>query len=358
VESRGLHEGYITDINEAARSVRFALDEAERDAGSTVREAYVSIGGIGLEGNVSTGSAIISRADGEIVSADVDRALRGAEGGIGTPANKAILHTIPIEFKIDGKKVYGRPVGMKGLKLEVRALVITALEQHLSDLMKACEEAGIYVLDAIPSPLAASYVSLTKQQRMAGAVLADLGAETFSMIVYENDIPIALEVYPDGSNTITHDLALGLRLPLEEAELVKTGKSQSVNPKKKVADLIGKRLDILFSHVAGGLKKIGKHELLPAGIVLIGSGSKIDGIEDAAESILHLPSRIPSFAIPYDDAEHRGHDQRDPSWYVAYGLTVFGSYQDGEGGGSSSSRRGLGKRLKEGIIGIIKQLTP
>ncbi|KKU77158.1 MAG: Cell division protein ftsA [Parcubacteria group bacterium GW2011_GWA2_47_7] len=211
-ESRGLRHGYIINIADAVKGVRVAVEQAEQAAGVRIRDAYVSVGGVGLEGTQTSGAAIISRADSEITEADVERAHRACEQNLHNVANKKILHTVPIEYFVDGKKIYGRPSGMKGLKLEAKCLIVTCLEQHLNDLIRTVEEAGIEPIDACASSIAASFVALTKAQRIAGVVLANIGAETISIIVYEEGIPISLEVFPTGSTDITNDIALGLKI--------------------------------------------------------------------------------------------------------------------------------------------------
>lgn len=354
-ESRGLRYGYIININDAVRSVRSAVEEAEQNAGVRIREAYLSVGGVGLEGAQTVGAAIISRADAEISESDVERAHHACEQNLPNSANKRILHTIPISYTIDGKTVYGRPAGMKGLKLEARCLIVTSLDQHLNDLIRAVEEAGVEVIDACAAPIAASFVSLTKAQRMAGCVLANIGAETISMVVYEDNIPISLEVFPLGSTNITNDIALGLKIPLEEAEMVKMGKGAHQIPRKKFNDIVLTRLEDMFSLVIAHLKKLGKHELLPAGIILTGGGSGIETIEDFARAAMKLPSKIPTISLDFPENPKSKKTIKDTSWFVAYGLAIWGATNDRPSQGGSS---GIGIRIKDVLKNLVKQLMP
>ena len=354
-ESRGLRHGYIINIADAVRSVRAAVDEAQQSAGVRVREAFLSVGGVGLEGAQTTGAAIISRADSEITESDVDRAYHACETNLTNAANKRILHTIPISYTIDGKPIYGRPKGMKGLKLESRSLVVTCLDQHLNDLIRSVEEAGVEVIDACAAPIAASFVALTKAQRMAGCILANIGAETLSIVIYEENLPISLEVFPIGSTNITNDIALGLKIPLEEAEMLKLGKGSHQFPRKKLNDIVLARLEDMFSLVIAHLKKIGKHELLPAGIVLTGGGSGIETLEDFAKAAMKLPSKIPSINLDFtNDPKSRKHI-KDTSWFVAYGLTIWGAGNDRQSQGGSG---GIGSRIKDTFRNLLKQLLP
>ena len=354
-ESRGLRHGYIINIADAVKGVRVAVEQAEQAAGVRIRDAYVSVGGVGLEGTQTSGAAIISRADSEITEADVERAHRACEQNLHNVANKKILHTVPIEYFVDGKKIYGRPSGMKGLKLEAKCLIVTCLEQHLNDLIRTVEEAGIEPIDACASSIAASFVALTKAQRIAGVVLANIGAETISIIVYEEGIPISLEVFPTGSTDITNDIALGLKIPLEEAELVKMGKGSRDYPKKKLNDIILSRLEDMFNLVIAHLKKIGKHELLPAGIVLTGGGSGIETIEDFARAAMRLPSTIPTSTIDFTNNPNSKKQIKDTSWFVAYGLAIWGATNDRP---SLAVGGNVFKNIKDMCSNLLKQLMP
>ena len=354
-ESRGLRHGYIINIADAVKGVRVAVEQAAQAAGVRIRDAYVSVGGVGLEGTQTSGAAIISRADSEITEADVERAHRACEQNLHNVANKKILHTVPIEYFVDGKKIYGRPSGMKGLKLEAKCLIVTCLEQHLNDLIRTVEEAGIEPIDACASSIAASFVALTKAQRIAGVVLANIGAETISIIVYEEGIPISLEVFPTGSTDITNDIALGLKIPLEEAELVKMGKGSRDYPKKKLNDIILSRLEDMFNLVIAHLKKIGKHELLPAGIVLTGGGSGIETIEDFARAAMRLPSTIPTSTIDFTNNPNSKKQIKDTSWFVAYGLAIWGATNDRP---SLAVGGNVFKNIKDMCSNLLKQLMP
>ena len=144
------------------------------------------------------------------------------------------MHTIPLEFRVDGARVLGKPEGLQGAKLAVDALLITMLEKHHDDVVSAVENAGIEVQEVMASPLAASITALTKAQKTAGVALANIGSETLSVIVFDNDMPVSLKVFPLGSNEITNTLALSFQIPLAEAEQLKRGAvtGSDISPKK------------------------------------------------------------------------------------------------------------------------------
>src|SRR3990167_2842613 len=212
--------------------------------------------------------------------------------------NRKIIYSIPALWKLYGKPVLGRVLGMKGIKLETKALFISCIESHLDDLVQAVEDAGVKVIDVVASPIAASFVTLSKSQKIAGCVLANIGAETVSIVVFENKIPISLEVFPIGGSDITNDIALGLKISLEEAESIKLGGVTATSySRKKLEEIISARLGDIFELIEVHLKKIGKSGLLPAGIIITGGSSSIGLIEDLARSYLRLPSRIASLNI-------------------------------------------------------------
>lgn len=336
-ESRGLRHGYIVDPHEAAKAVRLAIANAEKSSGVPIRRALVSIGGISVESMLSHGTMMISRADGEVSTLDIEKAVDASEEALSGTANKEILLVVPLRYRLDTKEVHGRPNGLKGSKLEVKTFFITCLKQHMTDLASVVEEAGVQVDEVVPSPVAAARIALTKHQRVAGCVLANVGAETVSIVVFENDMPISLQVFPIGSVNITNDIALGLRIPIEDAEKLKLGDYTGTYPRKKFDEIVEARLSEIFELVEAHLKKIGKNGLLPAGIILTGGGAGIATIQDLARGILKLPS---SLALP-DLPGNQKTTIKDSSWFVAYGLCSYGAARGKNGTGRSAMSTGM-----------------
>lgn len=329
-ESRGLRHGYVTNIRDVAESIRKAIRLAEEKAGIKVRKAFVAVGGIGLASVVVASSVVTSRADAEITNLDIDKLEEQAEKDIphSAIANRRIIYSIPLEFRIDGEPVLGSgpngPVGLTGNKLEKRTLFITCLEHHVADLIAAVNESGIEVEDVMASPIAASMVTLNKTQKIAGCVLANIGAETVSVAVFENNIPASLEVFPIGSSDITNDIALGLRVPLEEAEQIKIGAiTGSSFPRKKLEEIIGARLSDIFELIEAHLRKIGRNGLLPAGIIITGGGSGLNSLDIMAKAALKLPSKIGTIGSLDGKSSFK-----DATWAVAYGLCLWGIHAE------------------------------
>jgi cell division protein FtsA len=280
--------------------------------------------------------------------------------------NRKIIHTIPINYKIDGKELLGsNPAGMKGVKLEVKVLFVLSLEHHLSELIQAVEDSNVEISDVMASPLAASLVSLSKAEKIAGVVLANIGSETVSIVVYEDDIPISLEIFPVGSSDITNDIALGFKISLDEAEQLKMKFDEELvedkNAKKKLGEIIDARVSDIFDLIIAHLKKINKNGLLPAGIVITGGGSRIEDLENLAKSYLKLPTKISTLNCSQEISEKLENKQTSlekASWTVAYGLCVFGLHAEGEGSISSGFGKKLTKTIRNNIIKWLKQFLP
>ena len=350
-QTEGMRLGYINNIDRAVVSLKKAIKQAEDTLGTKIHSAYVSIGGISLGSVIANGSVIISRADQEITALDISKALADSEENLDI-INKKIIHTIPVSYKLDGKDIYGRPEGMRGVKLEVKTLFITCLKQNIEDLMTVFALAKIEVLDVIASPLASSTILLGNKQKAAGCALIDIGAETVSIACFENNLLISLQVFSIGSMDITKDVALGFKIALEEAESVKIGSVIGGDyPKKKVDEIIEARLSDIFELVGNHLKRLRRSELLPAGVVITGGGSHINRIEEIAKNQLKLPVKIG----PTDETVNTKFKVRDSSWYTALGLALTSNSS------SSTSNIVLPNSLKQ-VISIIKsflsQLLP
>ena len=349
--SAGMRHGYVVDAEDVAATVKNARRQAENIARVPIKNAFLAIGGISLDEARATGTSVISRADQEVTDLDLETALESARHAAQSQfLNRRILHEIPIEFRVDGNKVLGDPIGLRGTRLEGDYLFITCLESHADTLTNAVEAADVEVLDCMASPLAGSYVTLSKDQKMKGCVLANIGAETLSIVVYDENVPVSVKVFPSGGATITDELALGFRVSLEDAERIKMGRlSGAMYPKKKVDDIISSKFRAMFNLIDQHLKALGKRGNLPAGIILSGGGSGQGSITDIAKGALALPSRIAEMHVAGESKV------RDATWAVAYGIALWGLTGD-----TDAPRRGnanfteAGKMLKR----FFRQFLP
>ncbi len=349
-ETVGVRHGYVVETIPAVSSIKKAVEIAEKTSGVKIKRAFLSVAGTSMRGETSSGSAIISKADGEVTSLDITKALEDCEESLNLN-NKKILQVFHISSRLDGKEVEGRLEGMRGTKLEVKGFFITYSIQHLEDLIEAVEQAGIETSDVIPAPIALEQIVLSERQKIVGVALVNIGHHTTSLSVFENGLPISVSTFPIGSSNITNDIALGFKIPLEKAEELKLGNTTEEFSKKKLDEFIEARLYDIFESVENQLKKIRRSELLPAGIVFSGGGSNIEGLEELSKSVLKLPASRGSTEI-FGNSKTK---LRDPSWFTALGLVVAG--RDG-GGYSEGSFVNFLKDLKNTIKASIKQLMP
>lgn len=347
-ESHGLRNGYVVNDLDVSRSIRNALTQAEKSSGIRIKQAYISIGGIGVDEIRARGEAITSRADSVVTQTDINKAIEACETSIQEKIlNRKILHSIPLAYTIDHERVYGRPQNLRGTKLEVEALFITVIEQHLNDLMSIIENLGVRVIDVMAAPIAGSFALLNKKQKRIGCILANIGSETLSVAVFENDTPVSIKVFPLGSSDITNDIALGLMISIEDAEKVKRGGMiQTPYSKKRLDEVISARLKDMFELIDAHLKKIKRDGLLPAGIIFSGGGASLNGIQEYARA-LQLPSRIATLDVTQNSKV------RDSVWAVAYGLCIWGMNGEDEENGIKHAREAGNK-----LFNLLKQFLP
>jgi cell division protein FtsA len=350
-ESKGMRHGYVVSRDEAQQALRKALKDAEKESGIRIRHASLAIGGIGISCVSAVGTAVVSRADSIVSRFDIDKAIAEAEEQVEL-RNKAILHAFPTSFKVDGKELPARPEGITGGKLEVKTLFITILEQHLDDIIGVINDAGVKVTSFTAMPIAAEKLILSDLQRNFGCALIDIGAETVSVSVFENNNLASVHVFGIGSLDITKDIALGLRVTPEEAESLKIGavSFQSV-PKKRLDEIIEARLTDVFELIDKYFKKIGRSGLLPAGAILIGGGSNSSMIESVAKSMLKIPVKVGR--IELSTVKGTLKDQRIA---CSYGVAVGDPSSFTSSKGSSSHHDGDG--FANVIKNFFKQLMP
>lgn len=350
-QSKGLRRGYVINLEETTQSIREALDDAERIVRSRIRKVIVGVGGLSLGSKTAEGGVVASRPDSEITESDLGRAVEASEAALTDMANKQILHRIPLSFKLDGEKVLGRPEGLRGSKLEVKTLFITGGTQHLRDMVRAAEEAGLIVEDLVASPFAASLAVMTKVQKMAGCVLVNIGSQTTSIAVFEEGLPLSIQVFAIGSTDITNDIALGFKIPIEEAEKVKKGEGEPVGTKKKLDEIIEARLSDIFEFIEMHLKKIKRSGLLPAGLIITGGGASIANIEELAKDYFRLPAKTAQTAI----ATNSKSQIRDSAWSASFGLCLFGVVEQE---GNSFGARVTLKNTQKKILAWLKEFMP
>lgn len=312
--SAGVRRGNVTDLEEAANSIRASVREAERTAGVQVKSAIVTIGGTNISVASSRGVVAVSRADGEISPEDVRRAIAAAETFVNRNPNKEILHVAPRDFRVDNESGIKDPIGMHGVRLEVDTLIIECSTHVLKNLLKCVENAGLAVEDYLFGPLAASYAVLSKRQRELGVMLLDIGGGAASFIVFEESVPVHAGVIPIGGNHITHDVAIGFRTHVDIAERIKLAygtclpgelpkkdvirlaeflpEENAIYSRRELGEIIEARMKDIFELLQKELKKIDRKHLLPGGVILVGGSSQLPGLLELTRQEMGLPVEV------------------------------------------------------------------
>lgn len=375
----GMRKGLIIDIEDTVSSITGALEEAEKMSGTPITNAIVGINGGHITSSLSHGVVAVSRADGEITEADVQRVIEAART-VALPPNREIIHVIPKTFIVDGQKDIKDPVGMTGIRLEVETLVIGTSTSALRNLNKCVTQAGLTIDDMIYGPLAAAKILLNKKQKEMGAALVDIGAGTTSITIFEEGDLIHANVLPIGSMHITNDIAIGLRTSLDTAEKIKLkfghAKPENVREtdtirlsdfdpdetqkvsRKYVAEIIEARLNEIFTMIKKDLKSLGKEGTLPAGVIFTGGGAKLEGLNDFAKESLKLPAQLGKMTIEISGMV----DKLDnPIYSTSVGLVLWGlegRVQNPKSGFELPKIEGnLGKAIDK-IKDIFKQFLP
>ncbi len=349
-QTLGVRHGYVVNETLAATSVRNAVAQAEKTSGLKIKRAFVSLSGTTLRGEISPGGTIVSKADGEVTTLDINKALADCEENLSL-GNKKIIHMFPISFRLDGKEVLGRLEGMRGTKLEAKTLFVTYSIVHLEDLLGVIAEAGVETIDVIASPIAVSNIVLSERQKIVGVALVNIGAETTSISVFENGSLVSIYTFSIGGTDITNDIALGFKIPLEKAEDLKLENITEDFSRKKLEEIIEARLCDIFESIENNLKKIKRSELLPAGIVFVGGGADTPMLVELSKSILKLPSSLGTTEIFGNNKTKL----RDSSWFTVLGLLTAGKDNMGYGEGPLGN---IFKDLKNTIKSSLKQLMP
>jgi cell division protein FtsA len=366
VPSFGIRRGVITDVEDVIKTVNESVEKAEHMSGIQVKSAVFNIGGSDIGFQTSKGVIAIGKADGEVMEDDINRVISEAQI-ISLPMNREIVHVLARKYRLDDQDNIKDPLGMKGVRLEVDALVIESNSSHIKNISKCAYQAKIEIDDLVLEPLAAAKSVLSKKQKELGVVLINIGGGTTSIAVYEEGDLIHTAIIPVGAGHITNDIAIGLRTSIEVAEKIKleygsalardTNKKEGIDlsqidsreegivSRYHVAEIIEARFEEIFSLVQKELKLIGKAGLLPSGAVLVGGGAKMTHSGDLAKEILGLPVQI-GFPLGLGGMLDK---VDDPAFATVAGLVLWSGQQ-----GAISSEEGF---LKSKAIGILKQGT-
>lgn len=309
-KNAGMRKGVVANLTGPGEAIDRMLLEVERMSNYRIEQAYVSINGSHVNSMKTSGMIAVGADNHEIDEQDLLRVEDAAVTGR-IPANRDVLAVLPLDYTLDGQAGIRDPIGMTGVRLEIQANVISALMPNCNNLRRAVD--GIPKVQAqrlIPSVMAAAQAVLSEKQMENGVAVIDLGAATTSVAVYEEGDLQYVGVIPEGSNNITNDLAICLKIDTEAAEdiklrfvsadfpesdkeiSVKKGREEIRFSRSEVNEIVQARLSEIFERVAKLLKAAHYERRLPEGAVLVGGGAKMREIESFAKEALQTATRI------------------------------------------------------------------
>jgi cell division protein FtsA len=308
--SSGLRKGVVVNIDSTVNSIKKAVEEAELMAGIKVSGCLTGIAGAHIKSFNSNG--VVAVKDKEVRRDDISRAIDAAKA-VAIPADRELLHVIPQEYIVDDQDGIRDPVGMSGVRLEVKVHIVTGAVTSAQNIIKCCYLGGLSIDDLVLGQLASAEATVSPEETEIGVALVDIGGGTSDIAVYANGAIRYTSVLPLGGNHITSDIAIGLRTPLEDAEKIKKrygcAMSSMVGPNETIevpsvggrkprtlmrqtlADIIEPRVDEILSLIHDEIKKSGCEKVLASGVVLTGGCANLEGLAELAESVFGLPVR-------------------------------------------------------------------
>ncbi len=360
--SKGLKRGVVVDIESTVQSIQRAIEEAELMAGCAISSVYASISGSHIRSVNSQG--VVAIREREVTEGDVDRVLDAARA-VAIPADQRILHVQAQEYVIDEQEGIRHPVGMIGVRLEARVHVITGAQSAAQNISKCVTRCGLRVDDLIPAQLASSLAVLTQDERDLGVCMVDIGAGTTDISVFTQGAMRHTASLGVAGDQVTNDIAFAFRTPTPSAEDIKVryacALAQLARPEETIevssvgdrpprrlarqmlADVVQKRYEEIFEMVQAELRRSGLEELVAAGIVLTGGGSKMEGVVELAEEMFHMPVRVatPQYVTGLGDV------LCNPVHATGIGLLLHGSRQTHVRSQPSPSGDGVGSVLEK-----------
>ncbi len=332
--SNGMRKGAITDIDQTVRSIRSAVEQAERMVGMHIENVVVGIDGSHIELQPCHGVVAVQSDNREIGDEDIARVIDGAQV-VSIPPEREIIDVIPKQFIVDGLDEISDPRGMIGVRLEMEGTIITCSKTILHNILKCVEGAQLKISDICLQPLAAGTIALSKDEKSLGIALIDIGGGCSTISIFKNDHIEATCVVPLGGDNITKDVSIGLRTSTEEAEEIKVnyghayyadasedetfqvtviGSDQKETYDQTLAaDIIEARLEEIYTLAKREIRKMGYQDL-PGGFVLTGGTMKMPGVLELARDVFNTNVRV---AMP----DYIG--VREPQFTAGVGLLQF-----------------------------------
>jgi cell division protein FtsA len=357
--SKGLKRGVVVDIEKTVGAIQAALGEAELMADCKISEVYTGIAGSHIKSLNSHGMVAIK--DKEVTQADIDRVIETASA-VNIPADHQVLHILSQEYVIDGQEDVKEPLGMSGVRLEVRVHIVSGAVSAVQNITKCVRRCGLEIAEVVLQPLASAHAVLTDDERDLGVCLVDIGGGTTDMAVFINGAIRHTAVIPIAGDQITNDIAMALRTPTGEAENIKIQHGVALRhmtdpqtmievpgvgergarqmSRHTLAEVIEPRVEELYSFVQAELRRVNLEDRLSSGIVITGGASLMPGMTELAEEIFHMPVRLglPRYVGGLAEVV------KNPRYSTAVGLLIVARQQ---------MQKAPGQRGKDGSIGDI-----
>lgn len=375
--SAGMKNGVVVNIEQTVESIIKAVEAAERMANTSLISAYITISGDHIRSINSKGMIAVGRsnngAGNKISQEDILRVIDTAQT-VTFPADREVLHVVPQDFLVDNRVGFKDPVGIVGLRLEANVHIITAAQAAVQTILYCLQEANIQPEDMVFQSLAASLSVLSEDEKELGVALVDIGGGTADIAAFLDGSLRHTAVIGLGGESVTRDLAHGLRVPRNEAEKLKIEhgcahsnrlrdtepiilSGNGEKPDRYVApdivcSIIQPRMEEIYDLVISELRQTDCYGKLTAGIVLTGGASMIPGATDLAEEVFALPARLGKplglgCLKEMTDA---------PNFAATVGLVKYGlKMQDSETRGLRVSRKRRPSARIGGKIETIKQ---
>jgi cell division protein FtsA len=309
--SRGLTKGVVVNIEATVSAIQRALEDAELMADCKIREVYTGIAGSHIKSFNSHGMVAIK--DKEVSRLDVDRVMETAKA-VNILNDQQVLHVLNQEFIIDGQEDVREPIGMSGIRLEVKVHIVTGAVSAAQNIMKCVRRCGLEVRDLVLQPLASAMAVLSEDEKELGVCLVDIGGGTTDIAVFTHGAIRHTAVIPIAGDQITNDIAMALRTPTKDAEDIKCrygcalramadphdmvevpgvgDRGTRLLSRQTLAEVIEPRAEELYSLVQAELRRSGLEELLSSGVVITGGSSSLQGMVELGEEIFHMPVRL------------------------------------------------------------------
>ncbi len=309
--SIGLRKGMVINIENTVNSIKEAIEEAETMAGCEISSVYAGIAGGHIKGFNSHG--IIALKNREVTKKDIERVIDAARA-VAIPMDREVIHTLPQEFIVDDQAGITDPLGMSGVRLEVKIHIVTGAVTSAQNIIKCANRAGLDVYDIILESLASSEAVLSDEERNLGAALIDFGGGTTDLAVFSQGSIKHTSVLTLGGDNLTNDIAIGIRTPFKEAEKIKIkygcgitsliGRDETIEvpsvgeraPRTISRELLGEilepRVEEIFTLIYQEMVRSGYDDLVTSGVVATGGSSLLPGVPEILEQVFNMPARV------------------------------------------------------------------